>query len=148
MKKQLLNLSLSTALSTALLTTFLPATNLQASNVPSSSSGGIFSEDSVLAKNPLLVPSHVGIAIDETTLPSNDQYVIHDDILKALEQNLTLTVVYFANEQADFTFNLATEDAPAELIYDLKAGKSFSKSGNRQRNFNLRFRNRHEHLGK
>lgn len=39
MKKQLLNLSLSTALSTTLLTTFLPTTTLQASNATSSDSG-------------------------------------------------------------------------------------------------------------
>ena len=42
MKKKLLNLSLSTALSTALLTTFLPTTSLYASNASSSNAGSEF----------------------------------------------------------------------------------------------------------
>ena len=128
MKKQLLNLSLSTALSTALLTTFLPSTNLQASNVPSSSSGGIFSEDSVLAKNSLLVPSHVGIAIDETTLPSNDHFVIHGNTIDNLAEYFTTTVVYFENEQAYFTYLPKTDEEDGELKFELKAGKNFSSS--------------------
>ncbi|HBN22820.1 MAG TPA: hypothetical protein DD412_06245 [Holosporales bacterium] len=136
MKKQLLNLSLSTALSTALLTTFLPTTTLQASNASSSDVGLVVEEDVVVEKvvakvNPFLVTSHVGIAIDETTLPSSDQYVIHSDILSALEKHLTLTVVYFENDQAYFNYDLATEDEEAELRYDLKAGKSLSQSEER-----------------
>jgi len=127
MKKQLLNLSLSTALSTALLTTFLPTTNLQASNVPSSS-GGIILEDSVIAKNSLLVPSHVGIAIDKTTLPSNDQYVIHSHTADTLAEYFTTTVVYFENEQAYFTYLPKTDEEGGELKYELKAGKNFSSS--------------------
>lgn len=124
MKKQLLTLSLSTALSTALLTTFLPTTSLHASAHTSSSSCVLDVEESAEAATSFAVHSHTGIAIDETTLPSSDQYDIHRNILTRLQKHFTQGQVQFQHGRMLFTYHPSQGDQEGKLTYKSVNGVS------------------------